>query len=127
MHAVLSKLMASLLLVQSLSGWCCHRPGSANLALPMSQVIAGCPHCCQPRPAQPPAFPVKCQECFGVCTYVPPQKAQFDSPQLVVPANIVPAVVAADLSLASRNTQLGGPSELEPPLRLHLMHQILLV
>ena len=127
MHAVLSKLMASLLLVQALTGWCCHRPGGANLAVPTTHVVACCSHCCQPRPAQRPVLPVKCQQCSGVCTYVPTQKMQIDGPQLIVPVDVVPALAAVDFSLASRFTRLRGPSDLEPPLRLHLLHQILLV
>jgi hypothetical protein len=64
---------------------------------------------------------------MGVCTYVPPEKTQLDNPELVVPLNSVAVVGVAHLPHTTRS----GPSEiqlrLEPPLPIHLMHQILLV
>ena len=68
-------------------------------------------------------------QCQGVCTYLPVQKTQLDKSQLDVPmdfAAIVPATcdaqIAAEFCVAH---SLDVP--LEPPLRLHLLHQILLI
>lgn len=67
--------------------------------------------------------------CHGLCTYLPVQKAQVDTQQLDMPidfAAILPATydaqVAGVLSFARVHENAA-----EPPVRLHLFHQVLLI
>lgn len=65
-----------------------------------------------------------------MCTYLPSEKTVLNSSELVVPADMV-AVPAAfsdvQLTAASLSGVSRGPTSVRPPLRLHLLHQILLI
>ena len=135
MQAALSNLMAALLLVQALTGWCCFQP-CARLGSEMVQVTESHqPPCCddcdvENRPGPKPIAPCRCQVCLGFCTYVPTDKAQVDCPELVVPFDSLAfAPVLADSHLSGNylGSVANGRPVAELPLRLHLMHQILLV
>ena len=136
MRAFSSILMASLLLIQAVSGWCWH-PARDCTGLGLSAApVAWTVRCCNcdregAKEEEPSQAPCRCRlECSGICTYVPPVKTQIDAPQLVVDFDhlaISPAL--ADSQAVSTNwTQVAyGASELAPPLRLHLLHQTLLI
>jgi hypothetical protein len=65
-----------------------------------------------------------------VCIYVPSQKVQLDSPELIVPLDFVAVLTAfSDMQQASTAPWeiSRGPTAVSPPLRLHLLHQILLI
>jgi len=127
--------MTGLLLIQAFTGWCWHCPhdqarknGCGSHALTATD---SCDHDCHhDADDQCSDGPCKCQlECQGFCTYLPTDKAHVDSPLLVVPFEF------AALQLSSSSAQLVGlywersrdPVLHEPPLRLHLLHQIMLI
>lgn len=116
-----------MLLLQALTGWCCHRPYDVNLGTPTAQQVALCTDCCHHPSPQPPVRPANCPKCMGVCTYVPPQKTLIDSPQLTVLCDVTAAIGVADFARTSRPDRPWGQLTPEPPLRLHLLHQILLI
>jgi hypothetical protein len=125
MHAVVSSLMAATLLVHAVLGCCWH----SRCDQQQTKGAACCKHHehCQD---QEPAKPCKCRvECHGVCTYLPTQKVQVDTPEVVVPFDFVATLsfaVGADLASALREA-VYLPDDIEPPLRLHLAHQVLLI
>jgi len=133
MHAVLCKLMAALLFVHGAFGCCWHHAHAWEFRDGATASTAQHHHCCKHEsPAdhsQQPTKPCE-QKCEGVCTYLPVQKVQVDSPDLTAPAEflaITPMPAGSDLSVASFWELGGGPVPLGPPLRLHLLHQILLI
>jgi hypothetical protein len=78
----------------------------------------------------PPA-PCDCKiECHGTCTYLPPEKSPVDS-AADGPAFAQPVVALLDNSstdLLSANWEwLTDPVESAQPLRIHLLHQVLLI
>lgn len=129
MNILTSHLTASLLLVQALSGWCYER---AELGSPAEAPVV---HCCRhdncevghEGQSQEP-----CQsesECRGFCTYVTSVGPQLDVLQVsladcvwFVPSRLDSEIIGAPCR--NRQADLGLH---EPPLRLHLLHQILLV
>lgn len=138
MQAVLSNLMAALLLVQVFTGWCdrsfsdgrqaactgCHQHNSNS--------NEGC-HCAQRNVDQrgnSPCGPCNNRECHGVCTYVPAQQTHYDTAPTasqIGAAAIIPYTVRLRCGSQQFDTCLGNPADSEPPLRLHLLHQILLI
>jgi hypothetical protein len=135
MRAALCNLMAALLLIQALTGWCCYHP-CAPLASKTAEVTESHrPPCCddcdgENRPAPEPTVPCSCQDCLGFCTYVPTEKAQVDCPQLVVPFDSLAfAPIPADSHLSGKffGDLTNGPPVVERPLRLHLLYQIILI
>jgi hypothetical protein len=69
-------------------------------------------------------------ECRGFCTFVPAPTTQIDSPQDHVALDVVVDVVAVlDGQVLSSGSWelLGARHDHAPPLRLHLLHQLLLI
>jgi hypothetical protein len=69
-------------------------------------------------------------ECRGFCTFVPAPKTQIDSPQ----DHVALDVVADDVALLDGEVPsvvswelLGASHDHAPPVRLHLLHQLLLI
>ena len=133
MHAILSNLMAVTLLVHALQGCCWqYAHGCVQCVKPVSKATACCKHHhakCQQK--QAPCVPCKCKlQCQGVCTYLPQQKTQFDRPQPAIQhdfAVVIPVLAGCKVvseSVSGRN-HAAGPLKL--PVRLHLLHQILLI
>lgn len=130
MHAFFSISLACLLFLQAVSGWCWQCPHDC---MPCGDRVAqptkSCSHDCDHE--QQSEGPCKCNlECHGICTYLQPEKTQVDSPVELVSWDIVAITTAStDLAhgsaLAWELAQSRG--ELEPPLRLHLFHQVLLI
>ena len=136
MRAVSSILMASLLFIQAVSGWCWHpaREGTGldNSVAPIESTVRCCDRDCEDaREGEPSQDPCKCRlECSGVCTFLPPEKTLIDAPQLVAGfdhLSVFPALAESQDVSANWTRVVHGPSELEPPLRLHLLHQSLLI
>lgn len=126
MHTFLASLTSAMLLIQALTGLCCHRPYNVSLGVPAARQAADCANCCRHH-SEPPERPVKCSKCMGVCTYVPPQRTEIDSHQSTALGDVADEVGVADFSGTSQPDRPWGLLKLEPPLRLHLMHQILVV
>ena len=134
MRTILPFLMAALLLIQAVSG-SCWQPARACVGLQTAADLACTHKCCdsgcedsgEDKPSQDPC---KCRlECSGICTFLAPEKPQIDSAQLSVAFDYP----AAHSALADRQADYGfgtavalGAAEFQPPLRLHLLHQVLL-
>ena len=87
--------------------------------------------CCKHRHESESKLPQKpCKghgECQGICTYLVPQKVQIDSPQAFAPFDLVAIVADTQIASAARWELACCQIEIEPPLRLHLLHQTLLI
>jgi len=135
MREVFTRLMAAWIFVLAVSGWCCRPPfacAQADSAPSVSQTVACCQRCGREghRESEPTA-PCKGQsECHGVCVYVPAQKAQLDTKPVLSAIDfiaIAPPLTDSQIAAALAWEQLGDPLRFEPPLRLHLVHQVLLI
>ena len=135
MQAFVSKLMAALLVAQAVSGWCCHRPChclDGEFAEAMA-AVEDCDHArCyhdHDRVAFNAAPHCQCHECQGFCTYVTSAKSQVA--RSVSDFGSVLATATVDLShpqlTLAEAARSGEPIQLEPPVRLHLLHQSLLI
>jgi hypothetical protein len=138
MRVIVSNLTVTMLLVHALVGCCrhhehdCVRHDSATECVP---VIAGCCDHCQSDchgQSDTPRGPEKCGcECLGVCTYLPPQKTLIDAPHLIISLDFLPVdpplAENCPASASSLLEQTGSCSCPGLPLRLHLLHQIILV
>ena len=137
MQSVLRQFAAGMLLIQALTGWCWHCPCACAPAQQSAAVVSDDGCCCCERenfdtPVHPgPTAPDKARlQCHGICVYVSPDQATIDGPHLVRACDVpVPA--------ATWGLQLDGvglawaiahePLKSGPPLRLHLLHEIILI
>jgi hypothetical protein len=127
MRLFLTSLTSAMLLLQAVTGWCCHRPVNANLGVRTAPVAACCADCTPACPAKSPATPRHSPQCLGVCTYVLAEKSQIDGPQSVVARDFLLVTSVVDSSLTGHLERSWSAIELMPPLRLHLLHQIILI
>ncbi len=135
MHAVLSHSMAALLFIHALLGCCWHHAHrsapSESTPAQTSKPVACCHHQDEGESEQQPQAPCDGRlECQGICTYLPPQKTQIDFAQVLLPFDHVAVLPAAgsDCLAPTASWEFNcGPLDLKPPLRLHLLHQILLI
>jgi len=132
MHAFLSSSMAVVLLIHAAFGCCWHH---AHYCVPhqASIAVAEPTGCCQHRhhgDSEQREQPCGCKvECHGTCAYVLPQKVKIDAPQAVAFIDLVatlPLLADAQTLSASWCSIGDGPLAAAPPLRLHLLHQLLL-
>lgn len=133
MHAILSSLMAALLFVYAAFGCCWHHAPSTRCyegLAQASQPVKCCKHH-HDSDNKLPQNPCKSHgECQGVCTYIVPQKVQIDSAHVLAPLDLVASVSVltdAQIAPAARWELARFQVDLEPPLRLHLLHQSLLI
>ncbi len=135
MRTVLPISMAALLLIQAVSG-SCWQPTRACIGLETARGVASTHSCCETGcedegEGNSTEGPCGCDlECSGICTYLGSEKIDFDSAQLIVAFAhaLVQSALADSQSVPTNWTQiLCGTSEIEPPLRLHLLHQTLLI
>ena len=135
MRSVLTNLLAGLLLVQAFTGWCdrsshdCRQPCHAGEN--HCSDVYDCGHLTQHslrHCGQSPSDRDNERPCHGVCTYIPTSKVHVDSLQLGFD------FVAGDIAMTGRQLltrsdleRAGVSVESEPPLRLHLWHQVLLI
>ena len=143
MHAFLSLLTAGTLAIHALLGCCWHRVQPCThgdcVTASDSQATVSDPQgkdCCKHQhdskgPSEKRSGPCECQfECQGVCTFLPSQKTMIEASPLVIPFSFVAfAATLTDGRWEStfRWEPLCGFHESEPSLRLHLLHQMLLI
>lgn len=136
MAALTYKLMACLLLIQAVTGWCCHRPcpkdGTCAASANQSVAAKSCSHshCGGERENTPPA-PCEHDDCNGCCQYVVSLQIEVDLSQVLLTpyfmlARVPAAELAEDFASSERMTADIGDAY-STPVRLHLLNQILLV
>ena len=135
MRTLLPNLMAISLVVHAAVGCCWHHEhGCAhgdNSNTPICKSTQCCEHDdCPSHQGEAPEYPCHGKlECHGVCTYVAPQKIRLDSSLAVAPlASATLWLLFSDAQAAFGSAwNTADPAEFEPPLRLHLLHQIVLI
>jgi hypothetical protein len=135
MHTFLSGLLAIALSVHALFGCCWHRAYSDPLCDHAIASVIAPAECCE-HPNMPvdrnlPQTPGNHQrDCQGVCTYLPTQKTQLDVPTVFESLDLVATPTGnfdGQLSALGVTGVAHHPRSFEPPLRLHLLHQLLLI
>lgn len=141
MQTVFCNLMAASLFIHALLGCCWHHAHAQSCCskqeTKVSERVTGCSHghSCghsadKSHQKQKPAEPHQHKDCPGSCTFLSVAKTQVDchSPLSPLPfAAFVPFVAEVGATFhvsADRVTDESGPP---PPLRLHLLNQILLI
>lgn len=132
MQAILKNVMASLLLLHAAFGCClhcAHNCAGCENASPAGLVSTCC--CSHHTQAPQQKTPCKCPlECHRLCVYVPTHKASVDG------SDLLPffAFLASDgtewnsqLAVALSWERTHEPLATEPSVRLHLLHQLLLI
>ncbi len=138
MRTFVSNLTAAMLLVHALVG-CCRHPEHShtsceNTEFSDSLATDCCRHDHEPssHKDEQPFSPCDCQfKCKALCIFLPPEKTLVDARQTVLCIDVVAiASCAANGYAPSAHRYWSAESVLhglEPPLRLHLLHQIILV
>lgn len=132
MRAVLSILLAFLLLAQATFGLCWHKVDDCANCSSRPAVCSA--ECCENEAdglsSDNPAEPAGCRlECRGFCTYLPTQSTKVDmgdQPALDFVADIA-SLVDGKLASSPSWEHLVADINHAPPLRLHLLHQLLLI
>jgi len=138
MHAVFSNSLAALLLLHAVFGCCWHQAhASCAHGAHRADVAMATPCCGEHRhgaPAQDEApHPAPCHgDCGATCAYLPTQKSQSDgdgaeSPLTLPVLEIVKLIAPTDLAALSVDQVELCTVAIEPPLRLHLAHHVLLI
>lgn len=133
MQALHCNLMACLLLIQAVTGWCCYSSSAiAHARVPkvVAETNACCRQCEKRAPRPQPLKPCKCDECLGICTYLPVEKATVDRSELVIPLDVIvidSALIGTDNRCTTTAKWPCEHSKPAPALRLHLLHQSLLI
>jgi hypothetical protein len=135
MHALLSNLLAALLLTHAVLG-CCWHHGHRCADRPTAAASGACQAACrhdhcgddEHQPATPcPAT----SQCAGICTFLPTSKTQVRPHLPVVPweiaSNASGYVTLPQHSLPPAARWICGLSDAAPPLRLHALHHLWLV
>jgi hypothetical protein len=126
--------MAGLALLQAVTGVCCHHSceSAHDEPAPVERHCHSpcCHHAADELSDQAPA-PVPCNEkhCFGFCTYISTSKVHVKNAWQCVAVGS-PGVSAISLHSPLLGTVRSAKSIqqiFEPPLRLHLLHQIILI
>jgi hypothetical protein len=134
MRAFVASLTTITLFIQGLFGCCwgsapivSQGPAKAVCSAPVSCCQSGCdaakdrdetpnPPC--PRPAQ----------CRGVCTYLSPQRTTMDhAPLPLAFDSVINLALSVGSQSASSSRDQAAAIPCEPPLRLHLLKQMLLI
>jgi hypothetical protein len=133
MRAFLCNLMAVVVLVPAILGWCCRpsMPGAACECTAANQT----PHaCCDDsghggEHSQTPARPHF--DCKGICSYVLTSKSKVEPPARVSTLPILTTglvIVAGQESAAAASADYQALSSASsPPLRIHAVNQIWLI
>jgi hypothetical protein len=132
MRAAISILMSSLLLAQAVFGLCWHEVD--DCAHCPSRPAACANQCCdapptEPSSKQPTESPRGHLECRGCCTFLPTQSFQVDSQHHIAVDFLADTATVLDGGLATPPswTLLRASRNHAPPLRLYLLHQLLLI
>jgi hypothetical protein len=138
MRRLVSNLTATMLLVHSLVGCCgrldvCHK--SCERSECCDAAVAACchdDHATESHQDKMPIAPCDCKlHCKALCVSLPPEKAAVDIAHSARAIDVVAVVwtapaIHASAAAAFRGA-VGACRSLEPPLRLHLLHQIMLI
>jgi hypothetical protein len=127
MQAFVAHLTAALLFIHTVFGCCWHHAQCSTPAVTESE------HCCHHHQhssdSRQPEKPCKCNiECEGTCAYVVPHKVKVEAPHWIgmdLPA-VLPSLANHELEAASFCQFLSPLPDWAPPLRTHLLHQVLL-
>lgn len=136
MPSLISYLLTALLLFQAASGWCCHRPcevASSTCAAELTTAVAS--DCCHKCNSEAPAFPAdqsqpcECDECLGFCTFVSEKSLEVDANPLSSLFTVLTMHVSlpATTEVVVRTLDLQIENAQALPVRLHLLHQHILV
>jgi hypothetical protein len=127
MQAFVAILTAALLFIHTVFGCCWHhaRCSTAAVAEPV--------HCCHHHQHDSPSGhrqkPCNCNvQCEGTCNYVVPQKVKVEAPQWFTTDVLVvlPSLAGCHMDAASSWQAVSSLPDWVPPLRTHLLHQVLL-
>ena len=135
MRLFVSNLTAAMLLIHSLIGCCWHH---GHACAERQETVAIHADCCHDHDGEShddneaPARHHNCElKCQGVCTYLPTQKIVIDAQQLLNSIDYVAVVLATANSYSASAASFWERSRVtrasKPPLRLHLLHQVILV
>jgi hypothetical protein len=136
MQAVFSNLLAGLLLIQALTGWCDRSPHTCVSCGPVAADLVQTDDCCRHDacPVGETESPIdSCpskSECHGICIYMPSQETRLDTTQVALPVSFMaamPATADAEIVASLSLDTLSHSAIAEPPVRLHLLHQIILI
>jgi len=138
MRTLLSNLTAVLLVIHAMIGCCHHHWHSDTECAEAEFTLCAAPcQCCDPccgthDEGELPSSPCNGElECQGVCAYLPTQKTVIDdsSADIAVDfAAVAPSLLDGRLAAATLPWDLAHTlNESPPPLRLHLLYQILLI
>jgi hypothetical protein len=135
MRATIANLTAFLLIVHAMIG-CCHHHWQFDQERAAANPVATC-SCCEHHCATQESAdesPVPCdgrEECHGVCTYLPTQRVDLDVLAGGNDFDIATAIPTHSFSPAATSDMVTGSiftlDDSPPPLRLNLLHQILLI
>lgn len=138
MHASLSNLTSILLIIHAMMG-CCHRHWHySDECVAESHSICAvanlcCEACCRSHtPGDQPSEPCNgARECQGICSYLPTQRTVIDAPTCDESCDFVavnPTILNGPMANAAFDWERANTAnESPPPLRLHLLHQIILI
>jgi len=129
MQAFVASLTAALLFIHTVFGCCWHHAHPCEQISTMAQPATCCHHHQHNSDSKQGEKPGKCKvECEGTCTYVLPQRVQIEAPQWVAIdlLAVLPSLAECPLEVGSSREVLTLLPDWAPPLRTHLLHQVLL-
>jgi hypothetical protein len=151
MHAIISSFVAAILSIHALLGCCWHHARGCEVCETTIRGVASsevspetscCHHVTGHRPQPDDACggghrpshsgPCKCRiDCCGSCAFLPAPRAleiaQVSGHGDDCLVACLPAIMAGPSTPSLFWRLVSGPTPMEPPLRLHLLHQILLI
>lgn len=134
MRALVSNLTAVLLVIHAMIGCCHHHWHCDDECATAANVSAAPCHCCERHngshdEGELPSSPCNGErECHGVCTYLPTQKTVVDASSTDAGFDFdAPIPMILDGHLAAARLSWGRAHILNdpPPIRLHLLYQVL--
>jgi hypothetical protein len=131
MQAFIANLTAALLFIHTVFGCCWHHAHACEhvTSIAVIQPAKCCHHHHHENDGKQQQKPGKCKvDCEGTCSYVLPQKVTIEAPQWVAIdfLAVLPSFADGQLEAAASWEALPSLFDLAPPLRTHLLHQVLL-
>ena len=133
MRTVFASLLSVLLVVHAAVGccWYCAHPESCQSCRQTTDShCSGCCHRHDGPQHKGSHGPCKSRSgCQGLCTYLPAQKVQIGRLLVQAPMDfaVIDSAVSHSPALAELSINVARQRLFEPPVRLHLFHQILLI
>jgi hypothetical protein len=134
MRAVVASLLAVWMAILTVSGWCCHQPFCAHsqqATIVRADPPRACKCCHRQSKDTGPSIRLDdcCDDCQGTCTYVPSQRVQLEDGHALPASSFV--VIVAQANYVGHSAFFGDRADdlacVKPPLRLHLLNQVLLI